>query len=410
MKKIITLYFMLGVITSGLSQFAPYTFGKGIHLYDKDSSFHMKFGLRFQNQYSHQWDVRNDDLGNIGDYKGNFLVRRARLKWDGYLLSKKLKYKVELGLSNRDLSGGDSREYGNASRLILDSWVEWNFVGNFSLWGGQGKMPGNRERLVSSGNMQFVDRSRLNSRFTLDRDMGVMLKHHFTLGDQFLVKEIVSMVQGEGRNVTTGYKGGYNYTFKVEFFPFGDFQSKGAYVCSDLKREQKPKLAVAVAYDINNNAVRERGQLGAYIQDSLGVYSGKTINTLFADMMFKYKGFSLMAEYANRKTKDHDPHVYDASNNLMGTFYTGQALNVQAGYLFKNNYEIAGRITTVRPNEQVGPNENEYGLAFSKYFVGHKLKLQTDLNYRQNYYYGNTAPNQGKNDGLYWRVQMDIHF
>ena len=32
-------------------------------------------------------------------------IRRARLKFDGFALSPKLKYKLELGLSNRDIAG-----------------------------------------------------------------------------------------------------------------------------------------------------------------------------------------------------------------------------------------------------------------------------------------------------------------
>ena len=38
---------------------------------------------------------------------------------------------MELGLSNRDLSGGDSPEYKNASRMILDAYVEYNFYKGF---------------------------------------------------------------------------------------------------------------------------------------------------------------------------------------------------------------------------------------------------------------------------------------
>ena len=162
--------------------------------------------------------------------------------------------------------------------------------------------------------------------------------------------------------------------------------------------------------DINVNAVRERGQNGSFIYDMNGELVGKTLKTAFVDMMFKYKGFSVMAEFANRQTADGDFNVYDDSLNVIGTMYTGQALNVQAGYVFKNNYEIALRMTSVRPDMGVSANENEYGIGVSKYFVGHKLKVQTDINYRQRYTYGSTALNSGATDQLYYRLQVDIHF
>ena len=53
------------------------------------------------------------------DAQQNFSIRRARLKFDGFALSPKLKYKFEFGLSNRDLSGA-STFTGNAPRYILD--------------------------------------------------------------------------------------------------------------------------------------------------------------------------------------------------------------------------------------------------------------------------------------------------
>lgn len=411
MKRLVYLFVLLLAINNqGYAQLSNYAFGKGLNIYGKDSTFHMRFGIRFQNLFSNEWNVRDDNFSTIEDYDANFLVRRSRLKFDGFAVTPKLKWKVELGLSNRDISGGDTPEHSNVARMILDAYVDWNFAGNFSLRVGQGKLPGNRERVVSSGNLQFVDRSRLNSRYNIDRDMGLMLTHHFTLGNQFLVIEKASISQGEGRDITVGYSDGFCYTFRLEFLPFGKFASKGDYVGAAVKREEKPKLALGLTYDINENAIRERGQLGSFIQDANGDYFGKTLYTTFADLMFKYKGFSLMAEYAHKKTEDGDFRVFDDANVQIGKFYTGQALNVQAGYMFKSNYELALRMTSNRPDFGVAANENEYGIGLSKYFVGHKLKVQTDINYRQRYQYGSTALNQGSDDKLYWRVQMDIHF
>lgn len=178
---------------------------------------------------------------------------------DGWAYSPKLKFKLELGLSNRDIRSGAADPFGNTANIILDAYLKWNFYGNISVLVGQTKLPGNRERVVSSANLQFVDRSRLNSRFNLDRDMGVHLIHDHKFGDNFYLVEKFVLSQGEGRNVIVGNFEGYGYTFQVEAYPFGKFKSKGAYVGSAIKREPKPKLAVALSYDINDNAYRERG-------------------------------------------------------------------------------------------------------------------------------------------------------
>lgn len=371
----------------------------------------MRFGIRFQNLYSSNWDVHEDEIGDLRDHQSAFLIRRSRLKFDGYAYTPDLKYKIELGLSNLDIGGGINPEHGNSPRFILDAYIDWNFWENFTLRAGQAKLPGNRERVISSANMQFVDRSRLNSRYNIDRDIGLQLFHHFNPFGDFIVREVASLSQGEGRDITVGNLGGYCYTFRLEALPFGKFASKGDYVGAAIVREDSPKLSIGATYDINDDAVRERGQLGSFIQDANGDYHGKTLNTVFIDMMFKYSGLSIMGEYADKRTPDGDPFVYDpAGGDLIGTHFTGTGLNLQAGWLFESGWEIAGRYSNVRPTEGVAPDEDEYTLGLSRYIVGHKLKVQTDLSYREIDQPGNEDPANGRDDLLIYRVQFDIHF
>ena len=222
-------------------------FGKGLfNLICKDSSFSMNVSAIMQMLGTSNWDVNN----GLYNPTSNLLVRRARLKFSGFAYSPKLKYKLELGLSNRDI-GKASSFTNEAPKYILDAVVKWNFSGNFVLWFGQTKLPGNRERVISSGDLQQVDRSLLNSRFNIDRDMGFQLRHHFNLTDTFIVKEMFAVSQGEGRNITTGNLGGHQYTSRVELLPFGKFASKGDYRGSDLKFEPTPKLALGFTYDFN---------------------------------------------------------------------------------------------------------------------------------------------------------------
>ena len=70
-------------------------------LVGKDSTWSMNVGARFQSLATSQWDA-SDGLSNP---ESSILVRRARLKFDGFAYSPKLKYKLELGLSNRDHAG-----------------------------------------------------------------------------------------------------------------------------------------------------------------------------------------------------------------------------------------------------------------------------------------------------------------
>lgn len=373
-------------------------FGKGLfNLVGQDSTWTMKIGARMQFLSTSTWENEDSEFSNP---ESNFLVRRARLKFDGFAFSPKLKYKLELGLSNRDISGA-SKYTNNAPRYILDAVVKWNFHENFVLWFGQTKLPGNRERVVSSANLQQVDRSLLNSRFNIDRDLGIQLRHHLTLGKNFVVKEIFSIAQGEGRNITTGNLGGHQYTGRIELLPMGNFSSKGDYKGSDLKREVKPKFALGITYDHNNNAVKNRSNQGSYMENDEGFYQ-TNINTLFVDAMFKYRGFSFMAEYADRDAKD--PFAKNSDGTLTGDIVqVGKGLNLQAGILSKNDLEFSLRYTDIKLDKTItGKNkEQQYTLGVSKYIVGHSLKVQTDCSYL------NVS---GGTNQLMYRLQFDIHF
>jgi len=400
MKKVIALglFISLSLFSYAQEANAP-KFGKGIfNLVGQDSTWTMNVSARIQILGTGQW--QENTLGNLTSVGSNFSIRRARLKFKGFAYSPKLKYKIELGLSNRDLSGASEFTH-NAPRYILDAVVMWNFYENFELWVGQTKLPGNLERRISSANLQLVDRSLLNSRFTIDRDMGVQLHHKFKISDNFTVREKLSIAQGEGRNVTRGNLGGYQYTGRLELLPFGLFSSSGEYVGSDLKREKSPKLMLGAAYDLNNNAVKTRSNQGNYMFTTDGFYT-TNINTLFLDATFKYNGFSVMGEYASRKAKD--PIAKNNDGSLTGdVVQVGYGLNLMSGYLFKNNWEVTGRYTMVElEKNSIGKNiEKQHTLGLSKYIVGHKLKVQTDVTYLED---------TNSSSGFMYRLQLEVHF
>ena len=396
MKKhhnlLITLFFaILFIPCSSNAQKKP-QFGSGIRFMAQDSTFSCKFNLRFQSLYVATFDEASES------WSSQFLIRRSRLKFDGFAFTKNIEYKVELGLSNRDISvnseDGNTRD---AARVILDAVLKWKFSKNWSLWIGQTKLPGNRERVISSANLQFVDRSIVNSRFNIDRDAGIQLRGKYTIGNVILAPSF-AVSQGEGRNITSNNFGGYNYTAHLDFLPFGAFQSKGDYVSADLSREPTPKLSIGLTYDYNDGAVRQGGQLGSFVRNAEGNYAENSLSTFMADLMFKYQGFSILSEYADKKA---DENIPDLSRN----FRTGNGLTIQAGYLTPANFEFALRYTTVRrDNEDFSGirDEDQFTLGLSKYIVGHSLKVQSDLTRI-------TFP--GQDDGRFqFRMQVEMQF
>jgi|TARA_B110000971_G_scaffold137826_1_gene140918 hypothetical protein len=369
MKKIlvpiITLIVSLICLDNYAQEIAYESFGKGIKVQAKDSSFYAKIGFRFQSLFSSSLNLENDV------WDRSMMIRRSRLKAEGWALSPKFSYKVELALSNRDIKGGSKTEFGNTANIILDAVLKYHINSNWSLWFGQTKLPGNRERVFSSQKLQFVDRSLVNARFNLDRDVGVQLHHKGNIGN-LVVKEAFSLSLGNGRNVIINDENGYQYTGRIEFLPMGEFTGKGDYYGADLAREKTLKMAIGITADYNNNAFRSRGNLGSFLIDPVSEdYITDNLNTLFVDAIVKKNGFSSQAVYAIRK-----------SPNSLGDFGVGQGLNLQAGYVFTNKVEFAARYSNINAELISSLNDqSEYALGFSKYFSGHNLKCQADLSY-----------------------------
>ena len=345
-----------------------FAFGNGLQITAKDSTSRLKIQFRFQTLF-----VASKNLSSDEKMATNFLIRRARLKFDGFAFTPNLVYKVELGLSNRDMNPtSDFDQVSSSPKIILDAVLKWKFHQNFTLWMGQTKLPGNRERVISSQKLQFVDRSILNSKFNIDRDMSLQLHSQFQVHNA-LLRFIASVSTGEGRNITAGNIGGFGYTGRFEFLPMGKFSSNGDYFSSDLNREKKPKLSLGFTYDFNNNASRVGGRLGNFIEDADGNYVLSNLSTTFGDMMFKYRGFSILAEVARKKS----------STKNMG-FASGTSVSAQMGYLINapkfKNVEFALRYSKINPDIGSSLTETaEYTFGISKYVKKHNLKLQTDV-------------------------------
>ena len=82
-------------------------------------------------------------------------------------------------------------------------------------------------------------------------------------------------------------------------------------------------------------------------------------------------------EYADKKS---DSRINDEAINQSLRFRTGTGITFQAGYLFKNNIEVAARYTSITADASSSLKDiKEYKIALSRYVVGHKVKVQSDF-------------------------------
>jgi len=386
------LIFIISVAAPSYAQPAispsPYfTFGKGLGIISPDSLFLLNIRFRMQNRAAFT-TVSDEDL-SIDRVEAR--VRRLRLRFDGYLYNPRLTYLIQLAFTRGDMDWDDT----NFPNVIRDAMVIYAVNSHFSIGLGQTKLPGNRQRVNSSGDLQLADRSIVNSTFNVDRDFGAQVYYNNTI-DKFYYVLRGAISSGEGRNVTSSDKG-LAYTGRVELLPLGKFTNGGDYFEGDLAREKKPKLSVGATWSGNYNTLRTGGQLGK------SLYSPRDMKTVMLDVLYKHKGFALATEFLKRTSPD------PITTNTAGDkrfIYVGHGENYQASYLMKNDFELVTRYSAVTPSEEITDLEEQikqYTFGMNKYIRGHRIKLQWDLTYEKNIWLKPVDDNLNR-----WQVRFQV--
>lgn len=352
---------------------------KGFGVVAADSSFSIKFQFRMQNRATYVSTSASDFTPSEFEFR----VRRLRMKLEGFVVDPRLTYYLQLSFSRGDMDwrGPDNSVVNNAPNVVRDAMIFYSPTKDLKLGFGQTKLPGNRQRVVSSGDQQFYDRSIVNANFNIDRDFGIfahLTKDHFALRG--------ALTSGEGRNSLISPNNGLAYTGRFEWLPLGRFTGDNDYVEGDLAREKSPKVSIAATYSYNDKALRQAGTLGN------DLYEERSIDNYSFDALLKYNGWAWYSEFANRSVVD--PITVNSSDPTKTRLIVeGTGYMSQLSYLFKNNFEVAGRFASVIPNESIyndpsfpGININQtdqYEFGVTKYLNGHRVKIQGFMVYYQ---------------------------
>jgi hypothetical protein len=295
-----------------------------------------------------------------GQSKPSFRIRRAKTSLEGWFWKKELTYEIQLSWAGP--------EAGASTQTPLeDALLTWDASkkGSFKITIGQFKVPLGRQEMTSSGHLQFADRSILNGEFTRGRDIGIQL-HGRVANDK--LGYFLGVFNGNPASRTSNDNTKLQYNARVSFEPFG----KVTYSEVAFEGWDKPLLAIAGQFENN---------------DLSGATNLTDLNTtiLGADLMYKYKGFSLFGEYYNRKRK---PETVSGPSSATsgpaaqsgGTFHSN-GYNVEAGFFLKRDkVEIAARYAEYDPSDRVPSNKRtEKGGVFNYFILKHTLKVVADF-------------------------------
>lgn len=368
-------------VNNSKSRYKP---GTGLVFESNDGDFVMATRLRAQMRYT--LSEESEELSH------GFQLRRARVQFKGNVFGEDNRYKFELAVSPRDIG----LKPGTISKSpLLDWYFQFEQLRDLTLRVGQYKVPYSRERVVSSGNLQMVDRSLTNGEFTMDRDLGFDVRSKNLLGLD-LFRYYAGVYMGEGHSSYANGDFGMMYLARFEVLPLGLFKD---YSQSSLKRSTTPKLSAGVGYSTVQQAKRNKGIIGSTPEDG-GTTDTQNLN---ADITFRYAGLSFEGAYFLREGARNPVEIIEeSSENADGEEVTetvieaprnGSGFYVQGGYLFANNIEASARYGKIMPGSfglysETGStgvessslsNRSEAGVALSRYIGSHSFKIQGDI-------------------------------
>ena len=339
--------------------------GKGLEISSADGQFKLITRLRAQMRYT--LDQADGELSH------GFQLRRARLLFQGHVFGKHNNYKFELAVSPRDIglqSGGTI-----SKSPLLDWYFHFGQLRDLNLRIGQYKVPYSRQRVVSSGNLQMVDRSIANGEFTLDRDVGFDIRSK-DLGGLGVLRYYAGVYVGEGHSSYANGDFGMMYLARVEALPLGMFKD---YSEAAFARTSKPKLSIGAAFGYVDEAKKNKGIVGSTPAD------GGTTDTLnfTTDVSFHVSGLSLETAYFWRQGTRNPGGALDEAGDVIPTEppRDGMGYYGQVGYLVPSKpLEFTARYgQLISSGSDSGlSDKSEAGLGFNYYFAQHAMKLQGD--------------------------------
>lgn len=354
--------------------------GNGLVVESRDDQFALMIRPRVQLLAELSYPEADDGFtGDVyvdaGDVDLGLSVRRARVVFAGWLFGRENRFKLELAISPADM--GFDPNLGPTRTPLLDWYIDFRHLRDLEIRVGQYKLPFSRERVISSGDLQMVDRSLSNAELNIDRDFGIDLRSRDFLG-LGLLRYYAGVSTGEGRDAGFGEDLSFWYFGRVEVLPLGLFDD---YTEADLARTSQPRLSLGAAYVFMHEAPRMRGALGDLPEDG-----GTTdYHLVTADAMLKWAGLSVYAEMIWREGTRNPGSAEDAMGNPLPVTLPRNGIGwyVQAGYLLPDvDFEIAARYGMVHPlgdpANATFPERGELGGAISYYFGEHSFKLQLD--------------------------------
>jgi phosphate-selective porin OprO and OprP len=318
-------------------------YDKGFFIQSSDGKYRLNFNGYIQTLFEYDRTKGDNIVG--------FRIQNARVTFSGHLATPKLTYKLQLNFAK--FKDG----------LLLDAWMQYRFNQALELRFGQQDVPWIRQAIISSSNLQFVDRSLATIEFlnVMDtdtngdgvadkqirdgRDIGLVVQ-----GTPFnkKVEYNVGFFNGSGTN-STNFNNSLLYTGRAVYNIIGDYgYEEGDYNYSDTPQ--------AFFGGSGNYNVRD--------------FTDRKITQFGSETGLKYKGFSAQGEFFFRHST--------TGNTTLGTA-NDYGYYAQLGYFaVPKRLEFSARSSQVFL-QGIQNDKAEFNFGITGYPLRNKfLRLQSD--------------------------------
>jgi hypothetical protein len=346
-----------------------------------------KFNLLTTVQAGGQF-TRLDSTSTIAN-SSRLSVNLVRMAFSGSVLQNKVSFKIVT-----DFTGVTP---------ILEGWVGFNFKDKKShlILGQKQTNTNNRlamederyaqvmgQSLAGKSNDGTVYGGLMQNFVGSTREGGLFFDTKFNAGSLKLYPS-VSITTGEGQNFFSSQPNlGFKYGGRLDVLPLGDFIKNNAFIAHDIYYEKKPKLAVGFAASYNVKASSPIGSDNAIITgvyNKSGVQDYANYRKIVADLIFKHRGFAFVGEYINGSVYGKDLFTNAGATSQLtpqtasNIYNLGNAVNIQASYVFKSKWVVDGRYTKITPEfntaTSIVHNQDWYTFGINKYLKYNAVKM-----------------------------------
>ena len=389
MKKLIITTIILLSISCVFSQEsernnASFSLGDGISFSFNEGDYEFNIYGFIKPTYIYNDEKIYTADGEYSNVFRQFKSQNSNLLFTGFAKDEKLSFTIQMDYSS--------------SNPLVEAFIGYHFNEKTTLYFGQMQVNHNNlEMTYNEDRLRFTNRGILSQTYTENgEEFGLFFETSF--GKSIIFKPTLAITSGDGKNSfgddsRDSDKGGVKFGSRVNIFPFGDFSIGNRLSTVDLMHEERPKVQIGFAYSKNMGASNKVGDgHGDFIlYDDSGDELFPDYSQLFLDLNLKYRGFSLVLEYADAFASGldqiyTDPNAFNLliPQQISEYLVVGDSQGLQFGYFTKNGISIDLIYENLNPEfdsygSSILRKSSNMGVGISKYLAGNNLKIQASL-------------------------------